>query len=151
MAEQQKAVYTKPNSQVDLENRLANDNVSSRVLVTSDSYRELADDGKARDFSVEDNDLSNYVGTDPIYQSYAVDTDKALLPDEGVERELHDKFLKDVDPGTVVQPEAKDEEPEPFKAESTTASHTPAAPKSPEQGTEKVKAASAKPVPTSKD
>jgi hypothetical protein len=33
-------------------------------------------------FAVEDNDTSNYVGVDPIYQNYANETEKPIKADE---------------------------------------------------------------------
>lgn len=115
MADEEKANYTKPTSQVDLEERLARGNESSRVLVTSDEYarrlEERDDEEKeaqrGRSFAVEDNDLDNYVATDPVYQTYANETEKPLRAEDGPEAELEKRMEQQQQP-PVAEPDEEE-------------------------------------------
>jgi hypothetical protein len=72
--------YTKPNSQLDAERRLAEEKGEAEPFSTA-----------ARSFAVEGNDLSQYVGVSPEYQNYAEETHKpgefAEVEGELVERQ----------------------------------------------------------------
>lgn len=108
MAENE-ARYAKPSSQLDLERRLENENRSSRILSTAPSYKEAVEEGGAREFAVEDNNLDNYLGVDVVYQNYASDTDEPLEAEGGPEKELLDQFKENL--------EAKAERPDPKEFE----------------------------------
>lgn len=98
----QKAQYSKPASQVDLEERLENGNRSNAILSTSDDYvapEEPTNEG--RDFRVEDNDVSGYVGTSPEYATYANDTEAPLKAKGGAENEVFDSFAASPVPATL--------------------------------------------------
>lgn len=86
------AQYAKPASQVDLEERLANGNKSFRELSTSDTFEAPEEDGSGRDFAVEDNELDGYVGTSPEYMTYANETEKPGVAEDGVEAQIFDEF-----------------------------------------------------------
>lgn len=101
MATKGKAQYAKPASQVDLEERLANGNESSRVLSTSDSYKGAGDEGDGRDFRVEDNDVTEYVGTSPEYATYANETEAPLKSEKGAEAEIFESFAASPVPATL--------------------------------------------------
>lgn len=124
MAEKkEKAQYSKPSSQLDLEERQENENRSPRILSTSDQYEAPEQDDNARDFTVEDNELDGYVGTDPVYQNYAVDTDKPMPAEEGAESKLEKEFLGSLDPDPQKQDAAsEDEEGEEGGGEASTPS-----------------------------
>lgn len=82
----EEANYEKPSSQVDLETRLRRDNAPvGTVLSTSDNYLEKVDDGNARDFRVEEQEIGDYVGTDVIYQNYANETEKPYFVEDTAE------------------------------------------------------------------
>jgi hypothetical protein len=85
------AEYSKPASQVDLEERLAKGHESSLVLSTY-GEKDPEPDPNARQFALEDNDLSDYIATDPIYQNYASDHLKPGRAEEGAEAEV-EKFV----------------------------------------------------------
>lgn len=93
MAEQKKAQYAKPASQVDLEERLENGNQSDKVLSTADSYEGAADEG-GRDFAVEGNDLDGYVGVSPEYQNYANETEAPVEADDSAENKVIAEFAE---------------------------------------------------------
>lgn len=89
MAAQKKAVYEPPSSQVDLANRLENGNESNAVLSTSDAAverqakrEEEAGEDTGRPMTVEGNDVSGYIGVDPIYANYANETEAPLAASE---------------------------------------------------------------------
>jgi len=42
----------------------------------------MADESNGRDFTIEGNDTSGYVGVDPEYRNYANETDRPYLTDE---------------------------------------------------------------------
>lgn len=90
--------YELPTSQVDLEARMESGNASTRVLSTSDEYarRQVGTEVTGRDFAVEGNDKSNYVGTDNVYQTYANETEQPLRGEgDGPEVELEKALLDD--------------------------------------------------------
>lgn len=105
------AEYAPPTSQVDLERRLANDNRSDRVLLTSDSYVPAEGD-EGRSFAVEGNDLSEYVGTNPEYMTYANETEAPLASEGGPEAEVFDFFAEATEPvGSGDKADTEDENP----------------------------------------
>jgi len=66
---------------------------------THELYKESIDSkekgaDKARSFSIEGNDTSGYVSTDPIYQNYANETEKPIAassgPDVAIVKEFKD-------------------------------------------------------------
>jgi hypothetical protein len=99
MAEEAK--YDKPTSQLDLEARLERENENTDAHVPG--YTNPVS------FGVE-----NYVGTDPIYQNHANDTEAPLNAEEGAEktaeelfRESHESHLQDPPPAKD-EPDTKD-------------------------------------------
>lgn len=116
-----KAEYSKPTSQVDLEARLESGNKSSRVLSTADNYEAPADTEPGRDMRVEDNDVSNYVGVDPIYQNYAEDTHAPLVSegdDKSPEDKVAEQFVANLSP--VVEGPVKTDDDDKDKETTTT-------------------------------
>ena len=73
-----KPVFTKPTSQLDLEARLAVDN---EVKPPSPPVNPSVDD-------------SGFIGTDPIYQNRANETDQPLDADEGPDKLAEEAFRK---------------------------------------------------------
>jgi len=63
-------------------------------------------------FEVSDEDRRAFVGVDEMYQNYASDTDKPLIPDEGPEAENWKRVLGEIeehpetDPGEVQEGES---------------------------------------------
>ena len=104
----EKANYILPNSQVDLEERLAKGNASDRVISTSDDHKPADDDGNGREFALEDNNLDGYVGVDPIYQTYANETDAPLRADGGPEAELEAFIYGDDEDDEALVPKTKE-------------------------------------------
>lgn len=92
MADNEKANYEKPRTQVDLEARLENGNASSKVLSTADNAPQAEDDGNGRDYRVEGNETDAYLNVDPMYQNYANDTEAPHLSEEGPEADLEDQL-----------------------------------------------------------
>jgi hypothetical protein len=93
---EEEAQYAPPASQVDLEERRANDNKSDRMLLTAPGYEQDApQDG--RDYRVEGNDLENYISTSPEYMTYANETEAPLRADDSVEEEVADEFRDHLD------------------------------------------------------
>ncbi len=98
----EKAQYAKPASQLDLEERLENGNKSFRELSTSETYEGPKDDNpEGRDFRVEGNDVSQYVGTSPEYATYANDTEAPLGGGEGAEAQVFEEFASSPLPATL--------------------------------------------------
>ncbi|QEM40909.1 MAG: hypothetical protein [Phage AS32] len=97
---EKKAQYSKPASQVDLERRLENGNKSNRVLSTSDQY-DASDSEGGRDYRVEDNDVSNYVGTSAEYATYASKTEAPLKAKDSAEKKVFDSFAKSAVPAPL--------------------------------------------------
>jgi hypothetical protein len=89
MADQEEVVYTKPTSQVDLEERLSEDYQSSLVLQKDTNPGAAPVDER---WKLEDNDTSAYVGVSPEYQNYANETDKPLRSEEGVQATLEEQL-----------------------------------------------------------
>jgi hypothetical protein len=108
MATKKKAEFTKSTAQVDLEARLESGNKSDRVLSTADSYEAPKDEG-GRDMRVEGNDVSAYVGVDPIYQNYA---DETHMPRKGeaADDKVTEQFVKNLNPVVEGPVEVEDEE-----------------------------------------
>lgn len=73
---------TKPTTQVDLERRLA---------IENGDLDPEEDAGTPRDFKVEGNDTSAYIGVDPIYQNYAEETHQPLASDGGPEERIEER------------------------------------------------------------
>ncbi len=76
-------VDNRPTSQIDAE----------RVLAEQRGER-APTSGVARSFAVEGNDVSNYVGVSPEYQTYASETEAPLPADEGIERAMEERGRK---------------------------------------------------------
>lgn len=90
----EKPVYTKPTSQVWAEEQEESGYASNKVLSTfSDEPPES--DGKERKLQVEGNDTEAYVGVDPVYQTYANDTEAPLKATRGVEQKLEERVYGD--------------------------------------------------------
>lgn len=85
----EEAQYAPPASQVDAEERRANENRSSKVLSTAEIF-EPDETDTGRDYG--DVDRSGYIGTNPEYQTYASETEKPGVGD-GVDDEIADDFL----------------------------------------------------------
>lgn len=150
MADEKKARYSKPASQVDLERRQENGNASPLTAPTADeSTVPLREDTGGRDFRVEDNDISNYRGVDPIYQNYANDTEKPLRAEEGAEAEVFKQVEEDGKRVVEVSKELDKGEPEESLGdensnasvpEETGTINTPPSVTSPGENPEQVKA-----------
>lgn len=103
MAEKEKAQYAAPGSQVDLKRRQDNDNKSDRVLSTSDEY-EPVEQGEARDYRVEGNNVDGYIGTSPEYATYANETEAPLKSkgdDDNPESLVFESFAASPVPATL--------------------------------------------------
>lgn len=73
--------YTKPTSQLDLEQRLKDGNEVERFKIeTVQPTDQVEEDG--------------YVGTDPVYQNHAEDIHKPLAADGGVEAEAEKLYAE---------------------------------------------------------
>ncbi len=124
MAQKEKAQFSKPNSQLDLEHRLETGNKSFRELSTSDTFEAPdGDDGTGRDYRVEGNETDGYVGTDPMYQTYANETEAPGVAEEGPEAEVFAQF----DEALHREPEAKDDDEDVEEGENDTPESTPGA------------------------
>jgi hypothetical protein len=130
--EKASAEYAPSNAQLDLEERRANENRSQAILSTSDLVRdEEVEPG--REFAVEGNDLSGYVGVSPEYQNYANETEAPLGAEDSVEQDVIDEFQEGQENmyapvGTVASADpdqnvSKDEAAD-TKTESTTKANT---------------------------
>jgi len=101
----EKAQYAPPASQVDLEERLANGNKSFRELSTSDTYEGPKDDNpEGRDFRVEGNDVTQYIGTSAEYATYANETEAPLGAadeSENPEAQVFREFAESPIPATL--------------------------------------------------
>lgn len=92
MAEENKVEYTKTTAEVDLEERLARDN------------EPVGGGGATLNPGHGDVEAGNlYLGTSPIYQNHANDTDAPLQAEEGVDRDLEERHLAAYDENSVVQ------------------------------------------------
>lgn len=78
-------VDNRPNSQKDLERRMAAD-FSPKKLADEARDKELKD-GTIVSYAVEGNDTSGYIGVSPEYATYANETEAPLRATEGVEAE----------------------------------------------------------------
>lgn len=83
MAEEEK-VDNRPNSQKDLELRLAGGHRPSEIAKLADERDRT---GAPVSFAVEGNDTSGYVGVSPEYMTYANETEAPLQGAEGIEAE----------------------------------------------------------------
>ena len=88
MAEKEKVVYTKPTSQTDLEARLESEKNGENPFALASS---TVNPG------TPDETDGLYVGTDPIYQNHANDTEAPLQAQKGGEKLAEEKFLKAYD------------------------------------------------------
>lgn len=83
--------YTKPSSQIDLETRQAEDyEVPTKLIQGTDP--KPSENG--------------FIGTDPIYQNYANETEKPFLSDGGAEAEIEKNFVSedaDLDAGATAE------------------------------------------------
>lgn len=80
-SDKEKVVYTKPTSQVDLEERLKRDNESPLSVVRAENNH--------NPFGVDEE---AYVNVDPVYQNHANDTEKPLEAKSGVEKKALETF-----------------------------------------------------------
>lgn len=80
---EEKAVYLPPTSQVDLEERLARDNMPVPVDFEGDPV--LNPEKVYAPYAVEGNDLSAYRGVSPEYMTYSDDTSKPFAAEGGPE------------------------------------------------------------------
>lgn len=96
------ASFAKPTSQLDLEERLARGNEVEPILVAINPNQQGLDD------------VEGYVGTDPIYQNYANETEKPYAAEGGAEAEaeaLHDFAVSaEAAPEPDAEDDAEDEE-----------------------------------------
>ena len=97
-----KPQYTKPTSQLDLEERQKPDYVPPSQL-TPGINPQPSDNG--------------YIGVDPIYQNYANDTEKPYLAEKGPEAKIEKNYVTDdvdTSKGATAEGEApvEDDEPE---------------------------------------
>lgn len=100
-----KPQYSKPTSQVDLEERMKDDYVVPSRLVQG------TDPEKAE---------TPYVGVDPIYQNYANETEKPLLSEKGAESKLESlAYADDVDKDFGATPEGESEATEQAEEEQS--------------------------------
>jgi hypothetical protein len=115
-AKKEKVEYSKPTSQVDLENRLKAD-----AEETSPPPRRKGEDYDAPTSfelqgavnpSGEPTD-EGYIGTDVIYQNYAEDTHKPLQADGGPDQLAEEAFAAAFGDGEDRNPPADQSEPEP--------------------------------------
>lgn len=150
------AQYAPPASQVDLERRQAIERGES-------PDEEVA----GRDFRVEGNDVSGYYGVDPVYATYANETDAPLRTKEGPEAQVVDRAFaekrddEDVTgngnlaevPADFSSPESDDTTPDAPETDAPE-TKTPEVPETPDAPETKVtptpatKAAPAKSAPT---
>jgi hypothetical protein len=92
MADEQKAEYSKPTSQVDLERRLADD--STPVFREFSAPEAVTEDG--------------FVGTDVIYQNAANKTDEPIAAKSGVEKKAEQLFADAYGDGEEPAKQVKD-------------------------------------------
>jgi len=110
---EEKANYTPSTQQLDLEERMADDYVSPKVIVQGEVPNQLQEDG--------------FVNTDPIYRNYANEVDKPGHPEEGVYADLEDEmFGKDL-AEKAREGKLTEEDIEKAKAEKAEAEATPPA------------------------
>ena len=106
-----KPTYTKPTSQLDLEERQAKD------------YRNPSELIKGEDIGPSDN---GFIGVDPVYQNFANETDKPLVGEKGAEAEIEKKYLSDdVDADKGATPEGESEAEDKDEKSTTTPSTSP--------------------------
>lgn len=79
--EKEEVVYTKPTSQLDLEARMEDDEEGT-VTVPQMTNPSTPEEGE-----------NLYIGTDPIYQNHASDTEAPRQSQEGGEQKAEEKFL----------------------------------------------------------
>lgn len=106
------AKYTKPASQVDLEERQKKGNQSARVLPSAPQFEGGKDDGRARQMTVPGNDTDGYIGVDPVYQNYANETEAPIEADESAESKVADEYADQAEVAQLSQPVAKVERDE---------------------------------------
>lgn len=88
MAEKEKVVYTKPTSQLDLEARQEAEKKGENPFAVADAVRNPTGPEETKDL---------YVGTDPIYQNHANDTEAPKQSEKGAEKDAEQGFLKAYD------------------------------------------------------
>lgn len=127
----EKPQYTKPSSTLWAEEQEKNGNASSKVLSTY-SDEPVKSDGNDRKLAVEGNETEAYVGVDPIYQTYANDTEAPLRAEKGVEAKLEERVYGDdgVKAKTEKVEESKTEKVEESKTEPTPTPSTGGTPAS---------------------
>jgi len=90
-AENEEFYFTRPTTQLDLEARFAAEE--------NDGGDE---EDAGREYAVEGNDTSAYIGVDREYMTYAEDTHKPMLAEEGVEQEAERRAMQGVHPQSVL-------------------------------------------------
>lgn len=86
----EKANYEPSAAARDLEERQERGNENPNTVLSTygpreDEEAEAGLDEGARDFTVEGNEVENYLDTDPVYQNYGIDTLEPLRADGGPE------------------------------------------------------------------
>ena len=98
--------YEKPTSQIDLEARQSKDYVPSAVLV------------QGNDAEPSDN---GYIGVDPIYQTFANETERPFLSEKGPESKVEEAWVADeVDTAVSATPSGQSEAEEQREDDSST-------------------------------
>ena len=108
-----KANYEKPASLVDLEERQKKDYVPMGVLVPG-TDREQSDNG--------------YVNVDPIYQTFANETEKPFAAESGAEAKVEKNYFSDdvdFDAAATVKGESEEDEPEEEEEETPPPAPSP--------------------------
>lgn len=86
--------------------------------------------GEARDFAVEGNDTSGYVGVAPEYQTYGDPNQAPLLAEEGPESVMEQQFIESLavpKEGVVTDTDEEGDTVEADRSEPDTAPVTPTA------------------------
>lgn len=105
--------YTKPESQLDLERRQADDYVSPSVVT------------RGEDVPLSDN---GYIGVDPIYQNHANDTEAPVKVTKGAEAKIVNEFIADDADFDATKPEdgeSEGEDGDEDDSSSTSSTTTP--------------------------
>jgi hypothetical protein len=103
MAEEEKKGQRWPSAaELDLQDRLGANRDQS------DTDGAVVSTQSGRDFAVEDNDTSGYVGVSPEYMTYANDTDKPLQAEEGPFKDAEDEIHSRLGGAVGKEPSAED-------------------------------------------
>jgi hypothetical protein len=121
MPAKKKAEYTQPATKDNLQEFYDRESGKEKEPDEGRVFQELSDEDKKA-----------YVGVDPIYQNYASDTDKPLLPEEGPEAETFKRAAEEEEllqsgGSRAEEPEEEAEE----EADNEPGEATPVAPPAP--------------------